>query len=195
LGIPRRPFFDNLNPDVGSAIDTALAVLEKMTASMMDVSLPESAGAATIFGVEAYTYHAPWITKTPELYSPPIRAALQRGADIKADTYANALRDLAKARRDIQKVFSNVDLLVLPTMADPPFKIEEGLKRNVSARNTLPFDVYGIPTISIPCGFTSAGLPIGLQIAGAPWAEPSIFALAHAYEQATQWHTRHPRLG
>ena len=56
-------------------------------------------------------------------------------------------------------------------------------------------DVYGIPTISIPCGYTSAGLPIGLQIAGAPWAEPSIFALAHAYEQATQWHTRHPKLG
>jgi Asp-tRNA(Asn)/Glu-tRNA(Gln) amidotransferase A subunit family amidase len=70
-----------------------------------------------------------------------------------------------------------------------------GLKRNVSARNTLPSDVYGIPTISIPCGFTSAGLPIGLQIAGAPWAEPAFFALAHAYEQATQWHTRHPKLG
>jgi aspartyl-tRNA(Asn)/glutamyl-tRNA(Gln) amidotransferase subunit A len=195
LGIPRRPFFDDLNPDVSTAIDTALAVLAKMTAGMMDVSLPESAGAATIFGVEAYTYHLTWITKTPELYSPPIRAALERGASIKAETYANALRDLAKARRDIQKVFTNVDLLVLPTMADPPFKIEEGLKRNVSARNTLPFDVYGIPTISIPCGFTSAGLPIGLQIAAAPWAEPSIFALAHAYEQATQWHTRHPKLG
>ena len=174
LGIPRRPFFDDLNPDVGKAIDTALAMLAKMTAGMMDVALPESAGAATIFSVEAYTYHSPWITKTPELYSPPIRAALQRGADIKAETYANALRDLAKARRDIKKVFSSVDLLVLPTMADPPFKI---------------------PTISIPCGFTSAGLPIGLQIAGAPWAEPSIFALAHAYEQATQWHTRHPKLG
>jgi Asp-tRNA(Asn)/Glu-tRNA(Gln) amidotransferase A subunit family amidase len=117
---------------VGKAIDTALAALAKMTAGMMDVSLPESAGAATILGVEAYTYHSPWITKTPELYSPPIRAALQRGADIQAGTYANALRDLAKARRDIKTVFSRVDLLVLPTMADPPFKIEEGLNRNPS---------------------------------------------------------------
>lgn len=195
LGIPRRPFYDNLNADVGKAIDAALAVVAKMTASMTDVTLPAVAPGGTIFGVEAYTYHEPWITKTPQLYDEPVRTAILRGATIKASTYASALRDLARSRREMKKVFSNVDLLVLPTMADPPFKIEEGLKRNVSARNTLPFDVYGIPTISIPCGFTSAGLPVGLQIAGAPWAEPAVLALAHAYEQATQWHTRHPSLG
>jgi aspartyl-tRNA(Asn)/glutamyl-tRNA(Gln) amidotransferase subunit A len=195
LGIPRKPFFDDLNPDVGKAMDAALAVLAKLTAGMTDVTLPPTADGATIFGVEAYTYHQQWITKTPELYDPPIRAALLRGAEIKADTYARALRDLAQARRDIKKVFRNVDLLVLPTMADPPFQIDVGLTRNVSARNTLPFDIYGIPMISIPCGFTSAGLPIGLQIAGAPWAEPAVLALAHAYEQATEWHKRHPKLG
>lgn len=110
-----------------------------------------------------------------------------------ADTYASALRDLEQSRREIRKVFESVDLLVLPTMADPPFKIEVGLTKNVSARNTLPFDIYGIPTISIPCGFTSDGLPVGLQIAGTHWAEPTVLALAHAYEQATNWHTRHPR--
>ena len=85
--------------------------------------------------------------------------------------------------------------LVLPTMADPPFKIETGLTRNVSARNRSLFEAYGIPTISIPCGFTSAALPIGLQIAGAPWEESAVLALAHAYEQATDWHTRHPNSG
>lgn len=195
LGLPRRPYFDDLNPDVGKAIEAALVVLRKLTGSITDVSLPPTADGPAIFGVEAYTYHKPWISKTPELYDPPIRAALQRGADIKADAYAGALRDLAQARRDIRKVFANVDLLVLPTMADPPLQIEAGLTRNVSARNTLPFDIYGIPTISIPCGFTSAGLPIGLQIAGPPWAEPAVLALAHAYEQATDWHTRHPKLG
>jgi len=195
LGLPRRPFFDDLNPEVGKAIEAALAVLRKLTGGMMDVSLPPAAEGPVIFGVEAYTYHRDWITKTPELYEPPIRAALQRGADIKADAYAGALRDLAKARREIRSVFATVDLLVLPTMADPPFKIDAGLTRNVSARNTLPFDIYGIPVISVPCGFTSAGLPIGLQIAGAPWAEPAVLALAHAYEQATQWHARHPKLG
>jgi aspartyl-tRNA(Asn)/glutamyl-tRNA(Gln) amidotransferase subunit A len=193
LGLPRKPFFDNLDSDVGKAIDAALAVLAKLTASTMDVSLPQ-AGGGSIMGAEAYTYHAQWITKTPELYQPPIRASLQRGADAKAEPYVRALRELAQTRRDIKKVFANVDLLVLPTMADPPFKIEVGLTRNVSARNTSIFDVFGIPTISIPCGFTSAGLPVGLQIAGAPWAEPTVLALAHAYEQATEWHNRRPKL-
>jgi aspartyl-tRNA(Asn)/glutamyl-tRNA(Gln) amidotransferase subunit A len=84
---------------------------------------------------------------------------------------------------------------VLPTMADPPFEIETGLTRNVSARNTSPFDAYGIPMISIPCGFTSDNLPIGLQIGAAPWAEGTVLALAHAFEQATEWHTRKPALG
>jgi aspartyl-tRNA(Asn)/glutamyl-tRNA(Gln) amidotransferase subunit A len=194
LGLPRTPFFDNLNPDVSKAVDTALAVLRKLTANTMDVQLPQAA-AGPILGVEAYTYHAEWFTKTPELYQPAVRANLGRSAEIKAEPYARALRSLAQIRRDIKKVFNTVDLLVLPTMADPPFKIEEGLTRNVSARNTSPFDAYGIPTISIPCGFTSAGLPIGLQIAGAPWAEPVVLSLAHAYEQATEWHTRRPSLG
>ena len=172
----------------------ALAVLARLTGKMTDVTLPAVIGGP-IMGAEAYAYHARWITKTPELYQPPVRAALLNGGNIKAEPYVRALRDLAKTRRDIRDVFKNVDLLVLPTMADPPFKIETGLTRNVSARNTSPFDAYGIPTISIPCGFTSAGLPIGLQIAGAPWAEASVLTLAHAYEQATGWHTRHPNLG
>ncbi len=60
--------------------------------------------------------------------------------------------------------------------------------------NTAQFDVYGIPTISIPCGFTTSGFPIGLQIAAAHWAESTVLALAYAYEQATEWHTRHPKL-
>ena len=195
LGVPRQPYFDKLHPDVAAAVDAALAVLKKMTAGITDVMLPPVSDSFPIIRAEAYTYHKPWITKTPELYDPPIRAAVSSGADVKSDVYIAAMRQLAQSRRDILKVFRDVDLLVLPTMADPPFKIEEGLKNNVSARNTLPFDVYGIPMISIPCGFTKAGLPIGLQIAGAPWAESTILALAQAYEQATEWHTRHPKLG
>ncbi|HJT86403.1 MAG TPA: amidase [Bryobacteraceae bacterium] len=193
LGIPRKPFYDNLNPDVGKAMDAALALLGKLTARTMDIELPPPA-AGPILGAESYAYHAQWFTKTPQFYQPQVRAALQRASTIKTDDYARGLRNLAQIRRDIGKVFANVDLLVLPTMADPPFKIEEGLNRNVSARNTSPFDVYGIPTISIPCGFTRDGLPIGMQIAGAPWTEPTVLALAHAYEQATDWHQRRPPL-
>jgi aspartyl-tRNA(Asn)/glutamyl-tRNA(Gln) amidotransferase subunit A len=195
LGVPRKPFFDTLNPDVARAMDDALAVLKKLTAGISDVEIevpPVFQGP--IIGVEAYTYHSQWITKTPELYQPAVRAALQRSADIKAEPYAKALRELGQLRRDIRKVFTNVDLLILPTMADPPFRIEEGLTRNVSARNTAVFDAYGIPTISIPCGFTQDGLPIGMQIAGAPWAEATVLTLAAAYERETEWHKRKPPL-
>jgi aspartyl-tRNA(Asn)/glutamyl-tRNA(Gln) amidotransferase subunit A len=195
LGLPRRPYFDSLNPDVAKAIDGALAVLKKMTASTHDVELPPVGNSFGIIRAEAYTYHKPWITKTPQLYDEPVRAAIQGGAAVKADEYVAAMRSLMESRRDIVKTFRDVDLLVFPTMADPPFKIEEGFKKNVSARNTLPFDVYGVPVISIPCGFTRDGLPIGLQIAGAPWAETSVLALAYAYERATAWHTRRPNVG
>jgi aspartyl-tRNA(Asn)/glutamyl-tRNA(Gln) amidotransferase subunit A len=61
-------------------------------------------------------------------------------------------------------------------------------------QNTSPFDVYGLPAITVPCGFTGSGLPIGLQIAGAPWAEETILALAHAYERETEWHKSRPKL-
>jgi len=88
--------------------------------------------------------------------------------------------------------------LVTPTVVGPPSTIEP-LTQHADldasrTRNTWPFDVYGLPAMSMRCGFTMAGLPIGLQIIGAPFAESTILALAHAYEQATQWHRRHPPL-
>jgi len=165
-------------------MDDALGVFKKLTAGISDLV------QGPIIGVEAYAYHSQWITKSPELYQPPVRGALQRSAEIKAEPYKRALRDLGQLSRDVRKVFADVDLLILPTMADPPFEIEQGLTRNVSARNASPFDAYGIPTISIPYGFTSDGLPIGMQIAGAPWAEAAVLTLAGAYERETEWHKR-----
>jgi aspartyl-tRNA(Asn)/glutamyl-tRNA(Gln) amidotransferase subunit A len=189
IGLPRVPFFDAMHPEVATAIDAALAVLRKWTGSMKDVEVPQ-VSAGPVLGAEAFAYHAPYFTKTPDLYQPGTRAALERASQTKAEAYVNSLREIARARRDVGKLFSNIDVLVLPTMADPPFRVEEGLARNVSARNTSIFDLYGIPMISIPCGFTSAGLPVGLQIGAAPWAESTVLALAHAYERKTEWHTR-----
>jgi aspartyl-tRNA(Asn)/glutamyl-tRNA(Gln) amidotransferase subunit A len=193
LGVPRAPFFDNLHPDIAKAVEAALGVLRKLTAGIQDVKLPQ-AGGGPILGAESFAYHAPYFAKTPELYQPPVRAALQRASEGKAEPYARALRDLGQSRREIHQTFSTVDVLILPTLPDPPFRVEDGLTRNVSARNTSVFDVFGIPMISIPCGFTASCLPIGMQIGAAPWAEPAVLALAHAYEQATEWHKRKPAL-
>lgn len=88
-----------------------------------------------------------------------------------------------------------MDVLITPTMPSPPVLIASASDLTaVSIRNTCPFDVLGLPAISVPCGFTRSGLPIGLQISGAPLADATVLAMAHAYEQATDWHNMRPKL-
>ncbi len=109
------------------------------------------------------------------------------------------LYQLKLSRKSIARVFDEVDLLITPTMAQLPVTIETALESDADVgptliRNTAPFNRYGIPTISIPCGFSREGLPIGLQISGRALGELDVLALAHAYEQATDWHKRMPPL-
>jgi aspartyl-tRNA(Asn)/glutamyl-tRNA(Gln) amidotransferase subunit A len=193
LGIARNPFFNNLDPEVGKAMDAALAVLRKMTAETVDVELPPAGNAATLWGSEAYTYHKPWITTVPEKYQPGTRAQLQRTANANGGEYAQARRDLDLLRLEIKKVFTKVDLLIAPTMKAPAALLSAPGAAG-GGNNNVAFDMYGVPSISVPCGFTSSGLPIGLQISGAHFAETTVLALAHAYEQATEWHKRKPKL-
>ena len=108
---------------------------------------------------------------------------------------------MERLRREIGKSFSDIDLLITPTVKIPPRTIEDALKRLDSTttlppelNNTMPFNVLGLPTISLPCGFTKSGLPVGLQISGPHWAEARVLALAAAFEQATEWHKRRPLL-
>jgi aspartyl-tRNA(Asn)/glutamyl-tRNA(Gln) amidotransferase subunit A len=193
LGIARKPFFDNLNPEVASAMDAAMKVLQKITASTADVDLPPTGNAATLWGSEAYAYHKPWITQSSEKYQPGTRAQLQRTANANGAEYAQARRDLDLVRREIKKVFTKVDLLIAPTMKAPPALLTAPNAAG-GGNNNVAFDMYGVPSISVPCGFTSNGLPIGLQISGAHFGEMNVLALAHAYEQATEWHKRKPKL-
>jgi aspartyl-tRNA(Asn)/glutamyl-tRNA(Gln) amidotransferase subunit A len=194
LGIARRPFFTNLDPEVAKAMDAALAVLGKMTAQAIDVELPAAGNAATLWGSEAYAYHKPYITQSPEKYQPGTRAQLQRTATANGAEYAQARRDLDLLRIEIKQVFTKVDLLVAPTMKAPPALLSAPGAGGGGGNNNVAFDMYGVPSISIPCGFTASGLPIGLQISGAHFAEPMVLALAHAFEQATEWHKRNPKL-
>jgi aspartyl-tRNA(Asn)/glutamyl-tRNA(Gln) amidotransferase subunit A len=149
-----------------------------------------------VWNPEIYAYHQGWITKTPELYQDATRNLIQAAGKANSATYAQARRQLDIVRRDIKKVFATVDLLITPTQRNvaqmitgPPNPGGPG-----GLINTAAFDVYGLPTISIPCGFTSSGLPIGLQISGNHFAELAVLTLAHAYEQATEWHKRRPEL-
>ncbi len=197
LGVPRERFFSNVNPEVAQAADAAIDVLRKLTAGVTGVTLPPSENPARIWDAEIYAYHAKWIKETPQLYQPQTRAAILRSGQETAEAYADARWNMEVQRREIRKAFADIDLLITPTMPNvaglivPPAGARGG---GASSQNTQPFDVWGLPTISVPCGFSQSGLPIGLQITGAPFNEPAVLALAHAYEQATEWHKRRPEL-
>ncbi len=201
LGLPRALFYDKLEPEIAAAMKAALEVLGKLTAGAREVSLPAVADLPSVVSPEMYAYHASSLAKTPQLYQPATRKRLERAREVPAAVYIQARREVERLRRLVPGVFSSVDLLVTPTTSRPPYSLEEALKRDNEEiapvpmlSNTGPFNIFGLPAISIPCGFTSEGLPIGLQISGPPLGETQVLALAHAYQQATDWHQRRPAL-
>ena len=205
VGVPRDFFFDDLDPDVAAAVKNALAVLEKITAGVKDVALPSPAREqesvrTAVRAAEAYVYHREAVTRTPELYQPETLVRVRTGAEVTTQAYIQGRIDLARARRVIEQTFDTVDVLVTPATPLPPPTIAE-LSTDVSTslrlggpfiRNTSLFNVYGIPAVSVPCGFTASGLPIGLQISGPNGGEAVVLQVAAAYERATDWHKRLP---
>jgi aspartyl-tRNA(Asn)/glutamyl-tRNA(Gln) amidotransferase subunit A len=199
LGIPRAPFFDLLDADVEKAVNEAIGVLAKMTKSMKDVNLPPTGNLS--LNAETYAYHEEFYTHGAGRYQIPTRRALQNGGNAKAADYVRSHWKLELIRRTIDDSFTDFDAVVLPTRRHTPRTVDASIKReesdkirNPELENTGAFDVYGIPAISVPCGFTSAGLPVGLMIAGPRFSEGRVLALARAYEQATDWHKRRPPL-
>ncbi len=208
LGIPRAWFYEELHPDIQSAMETALSVLKRLTRLQRDMAPLATDGtyasimnpAVTIILAEIYEYHKDYILKNPELYQTSTLKRIRAGADATTPAYVQARRELEQIRHSVAHVFHDVDLVITPTSPVPPFKIADLMdpdwaKELQMLHNTRPFNVLGLPTISVPCGFTTEGLPIGMQISGAPGAEASVLRLAHAYEQATEWHNRRPNLG
>ena len=198
LGVPRASFYGDLDPQVAEAVDRALGVLSGLTANTRGVELPALPESSPVL-VEAYAYHADLLEERRESYDASTVARIERGADVPAADYAAALYQLKLVRKAIAAAFDDVDLLVTPTLPRLPIGIEEARESpneatGILVRNTAPFNNYGIPSISVPCGFSREGLPIGLQISGRALGEVDVLALAHAYEQATDWHEPTPPL-
>lgn len=201
LGVPRKFFMENLDTEVEAAFVEAVRVLSTLVTEVRDVELDVSTDR-TLQSAESYAYHREWVEQSPELYQPETLRRIMAGADVSRQDYERSLKELEVARQKIAGQFRTIDLLITPTIPVPAPSIAE-LKADPSAlrpkeitllRNTRPWNVWGVPTLSLPCGFTQSGLPIGLQIAGPPWREDLVLRLAHAYEQATSWHKREPRM-
>jgi aspartyl-tRNA(Asn)/glutamyl-tRNA(Gln) amidotransferase subunit A len=211
IGIPRAYFWEELDPEIEQAMEAALAVLKKMTASQREIASLATDGSysswtnpyGAVFTTEAYAYHKDYIEKSPQLYQPATLKRLRVGAEVTATIYIKSRREMERLRHSIIEVFQNVDVIITPTARIHPFTITDlqadldsvRAKELAMLHNTRAWNLTGLPIISIPCGFTRRGLPVGMQIAGRPGDEATVLRLAHAYEQATDWHKREPALG
>lgn len=199
VGVPREYFFAELHPDVGMAVGRAMALLSKLSVTVEEVNIPVRDDVNGVVQMaEAYAFHAARIRQSPELFQPAVLGRLRLGQAVETATYIEKRRELDQMRRAAAGLFAHLDLLVTPTVPLLPVPLAEAKDDDAGvalfARNTRPFNAYGLPAMSIPCGFAKDGLPIGLQIVGPPWGEESVLRLAHALESATDWWTRRPAL-
>jgi len=216
LGIPRAPFFDHVDDDTARAVEDAIGVLKKLTKSTKDVSLPSTNAytwaSLNSIGYEIYSYHEELFEMNASRYSLALRLQLQqmkddlnaRPASARVSQYIRHRADMELLRRTVDDSFTDFDLVVLPTLRIVPQKLsyvigqeESTAPRNpdiMDLDNCTPFNIYGLPAISVPCGFSSDNTPIGLMIAGPHFSEGKVLALAQAYEQEARWDNRRPPL-
>ncbi len=202
LGKPDLFFFDDLDPEVAAAFDEATGVAHSMASEIKSVSIPLDADR-TVHLYEAYQYHAKYLPGSPEEYQPETLRRIMAGEKVTAGEYQEKKAALLEQRRRATSIFDDVDLILTPTVPVLPPTIAE-LQAHpeqlrpaeiVMLRNTRPYNVLGLPSVSIPCGFSKGGLPIGLQITGAAHEDAMVLRFAHAFQQATDWHRRCPSSG
>ena len=204
--VTEKVYADEIDPEIRDAVIKASGVLGELGASVEDVSLPliEKAGAFSkaLTDMEGAAVHYEWLKSRAQDYDHNSRVRLLTGILTPAQVYYKCQKLRALFRQQVLELMERFDVLVLATTPNPAPKIadapgiknkEEAASRIFGIRNyTGPFNLSNTPAIAIPCGFTSANLPISLQIAGRPFEDDVVMNVAHAYEQATPWHTRRP---
>jgi aspartyl-tRNA(Asn)/glutamyl-tRNA(Gln) amidotransferase subunit A len=205
IGVPKQYFFSRLQPDIRRAASAALVVFEQLGAEICEVNLKgmELTGslAADITAGEAYPYHADWLAQKPELYGEDLRSRLEQSAGMSAFTYIQAQRKRREYAEMMERVLDSVHLLLTPTLPVTAPRIDQKQVQLGNRREdvriallsfTRPANLSGLPAISLPCGFSSEGLPIGIQLIGRRFDELTILRAAYGYENSTSWHSCFP---
>lgn len=203
VGVARTFFFDDLDREVTSALSHAEEALAALAKSVHPVTLNVEA-RWTDFDREILDYHQPLLDRSAELYQPGTLARLQSCVAISLAQYDSARKALAAARQQAERIFEGVDVVITPTCVVPAPRIADlqalsaadlrAYEVNYLLRNTAPFSLLFWPSVSVLCGFTDSGLPIGMQISARPGADALALAVARNYEAATAWHKRTPPL-
>jgi aspartyl-tRNA(Asn)/glutamyl-tRNA(Gln) amidotransferase subunit A len=207
LGWPRQYFFERVDPEVQRAIEVATAVFRSAGARVEEVSLPRLADSlepsANIALAEATRYHQSqgfYPTRAAE-YGPDVSSRLEMGTQVRAVDYIRAFEVKRQMENDFESAFERVDAILAPAVPIAAPRIgqnevkiadQKETVRSALVRLNRPSNLTGHPAVSVPCGFTRDGLPIGLQLIGPRWAEARLLAMALIYEEATAWHSQHP---
>ena len=199
VGVVRDYFFEQVEPETVAAFERALGELGRLGASVRDVTIPSIHATPSFMVImlsEAYAYHERDLRTRPELYGEVLREKLMAGGLFRADEYVQAQRLRAQIREDTARVLETVDVLITPTALGPApaFKVVHDPDFPFAKSNMGPFNITGLPTLAIPTGFSSSGLPLSMQISGRPFDEATVLRAGHAYQRATDWHRRRPPL-
>ncbi len=204
IGIPENFYFDQLHPEVEAAVRKAISVLGDLGAELRPITVPDieefNSIARLILLAEGSSVHEKRLRDRREDFGEDVRALFDQGRFVRATDYLNAQRRRRALLDGFNELLGEVDAIVTPTISVPPAKIGQdtlvvsGVEHNVrlaTTRIVRALNLTGLPLLSVPCGLTSENLPIGLQIIGGLWDEAGILEIGHAYEQATEWHTKH----
>lgn len=202
IGVPHGYFFSvpQLDPEVKGAVEGAIKAMQEAGAEVHDVDIPHAAEARAAQWVtmlaEAYTYHEPDLRERPEFYGKYTRETIRRGALFSAADYIQAQRVRGLIKQECAAALADVDVLITPTMITPAPTFDGW---NPEVMLTAPsfmgvWNLTGFPAISIPCGFSLSGLPIGMQLIGKPFDEPAVFHVADTYQAITGWHMQMPKV-
>ncbi len=201
IGVPRHFFFADdpmIDRDNLSVVDTALKTLQELGARVVEVTIPslKYAGAAqpVIMLSEAFAYHAPKLRSKPEEFGDMVRARFRMGALFTAGEYVQAQRVRNVIKREFANALQQVDLIASPTMSNPPpaFATVDVMTTARVPSFTGPYNLTGMPAISVPCGFTAKGLPVGLQLAGKPFDEATVLRAAYTFQQHVRLFEKRP---
>ena len=208
VGRPSQYFYEGCDAEIVALMEASLESFRRLGAKVVDVDLPDvdswNAAATMIIAAEAAAVHGNWLRTRPQDYSAQVRARLETGLTIPAAAYIDSLRLRGVALEAFcRAVFSKVDVLHAPVVSFQTPTIAEtdvgggprlpALMAQLT-RLTRPGNFLGVPILSVQAGFTKAGMPIGMQLLGRPFDEATLFALGHAYQGTTDFHTKAPAL-
>jgi aspartyl-tRNA(Asn)/glutamyl-tRNA(Gln) amidotransferase subunit A len=201
IGVPTNYYTERLDPDVAAAVSAAIAVLVEQGARTREIEIPLPQYVLptewAIMLPEASAYHQEMLRDKADLYTEDVRLFLEVGELVLATDYIKALRARTLIQQRWRDMFADIDVLIAPTLTTPALPVDDpqvtwpdGSTESATdsyVRFSAPANVTGLPALSVPCGFTGTGLPVGMQIIGKPFAEPLLLGVGQAYESATSW--------